>query len=69
MHPPTARIFGLPAATSLPKNPPEEGVKADRAHRVGRYSALRSRALPALVSRVRRRTVAPERSWRVATLA
>lgn len=58
MHAPTACILGLPAATSRSKNPLRSGLNRT-AVRVGRYSAFRSRAFPALLSRVRPRTLLP----------
>src|SRR3954470_12121860 len=63
MQAPTACIFGLPAATSRSKNPLSRGLKR-MAVSVGRYSALRSRALPAFDSRVRLRTEVPLRNSR-----
>src|SRR5882757_8889485 len=58
MHAPTACIFGFPAANSFSKNPLRTGLNRI-AVRVGRYSAFRSRAFPALLSRVRPRTLDP----------
>src|SRR5204862_4053168 len=51
MHAPTACIRGLPAATSRSKNALRTGLNR-MAVSVGRYSAARSRALPAFDSRV-----------------
>src|SRR5262245_9740332 len=68
MHAPTAAIFALPAATSRSSSAWSRGFKRI-AVSAGRYSALRSRALPALDSRVRFRTVVPERYCRGASPA
>jgi hypothetical protein len=63
-HAPTACLLLLPAATSRAKNPWRRELQRV-AVSVGRYSALRSRALPALVSRLlldrRAATVLPRR--------
>lgn len=61
MHAPRAAIRGLPAATGRSKNALTTGLNRI-AVSVGSYSALRSRGLPALESRVRLRTVAPLRN-------
>src|ERR671929_929254 len=63
MHAPTAAIFAFPAPTNRAYSALSRGLKRI-AVRVGRYSALRSRALPALDSRVRLRTLTPERNSR-----
>src|SRR5262245_21106213 len=66
MHAPTACIFGFPALTRRSTNPLSRGLKR-MAVSVGRYSALRSRALPALDSRVRLLTEVPLRNSRGAS--
>src|SRR5262245_34606707 len=68
MQAPTACSFGFPAALSLPKNPWRRGLQR-MAVRVGRYSAWRRRAFPAFDSRVRWRTLDPERNSRGANPA
>ena len=68
MHAPTAAIRGFPAAVSRSKNPRRTGLNRI-AVRVGRNSALRSRAFPALLSRVFFRTLVPDRNSRGASPA
>jgi hypothetical protein len=66
MHAPMACIFGLPASTSRWKNLARTGLNRTAVW-VGRNSAFRSRAFPALLSRVRFRTLAPLRNSRGAS--
>ena len=58
MHAPMACIFGMPAATSRAKKAARRGLNRT-AVCVGKNSAFRSRAFPALLSRVFRRTLDP----------
>src|SRR5262245_37371278 len=66
MHAPTACIFAFPAATSRPKNPWRRRSNWI-AVGVGRSRAVHSRALPASETRVRWRTLLPERYSRGAS--
>src|SRR5262249_22442037 len=68
MQAPTACILGLPALTRRSKNPWRRGLKRI-AVSVGKYRAWRSRALPALDSRVRFLTDVPLRCSRGASPA
>ncbi len=59
MQAPTAALLAFPAPTRRSYSDLITGLKR-MAVSAGRYSALRSRALPALDSRVRLRTVVPD---------